>query len=317
MAILEVKNLNLGFQSEDTFRQALFDVSFSLEKGKILSIVGESGCGKTMSAMSILNLIPKTARITSGEIIFNGENLLEKSQKEMQHYRGSKIALIPQDPMTSLNPLYTVGDQLLEILKFHQNLQGEEAEKKAIEAFEAVQIPSAKSRLKNYPHEFSGGMKQRAIIAMALACNAEVLIADEPTTALDVTIQAQIMNLLNEIKTNNGTSILLITHDLALVSENTDDIAVMYAGRIVEQAPSKEFFSNPNHPYSKALLKSLPSNRGEKLETIQGQPPTLSQVINGCKFNPRCEFCMDICSQQIPELKNISQTHKSACFLNS
>ena len=317
MAILEVKNLNLGFQSEDTFRQALFDVSFSLEKGKMLSIVGESGCGKTMSAMSILNLIPKTARITSGEIIFNGENLLEKSQKEMQHFRGSKIALIPQDPMTSLNPLYTVGDQLLEILKFHQNLQGEEAEKKAIEAFEAVQIPSAKSRLKNYPHEFSGGMKQRAIIAMALACQAEILIADEPTTALDVTIQAQIMNLLNDIKTNNGTSILLITHDLALVSENTDDIAVMYAGRIVEKAPSKEFFSNPNHPYSKALLKSLPSNRGEKLETIQGQPPTLSQVIDGCKFNPRCEFCMDICTQQIPDLKNISQTHKSACFLNS
>lgn len=317
MTILEVKNLNLGFQSEDTFRQALFDVSFSLEKGKMLSVVGESGCGKSMSAMSILNLIPKTARITSGKVLFNGENLLENSQKEMQHFRGSKIALIPQDPMTSLNPLYTVGDQLLEILKFHQNIQGEEAEKKAIEAFEAVQIPSAKSRLKNYPHEFSGGMKQRAIIAMALACNAEVLIADEPTTALDVTIQSQIMNLLNDIKTNNGTSILLITHDLALVSENTDDIAVMYAGRIVEQAPSKEFFSNPNHPYSKALLKSLPSNRGEKLETIQGQPPTLSQVIEGCKFNPRCEFCMDICTQQIPDLKNISQTHKSACFLNS
>lgn len=317
MTILEVKNLNLGFQSEDTFRQALFDVSFSLEKGKMLSVVGESGCGKSMSAMSILNLIPKTARITSGKVLFNGENLLEYSQKEMQHFRGSKIALIPQDPMTSLNPLYTVGDQLLEILKFHQNIQGEEAEKKAIEAFEAVQIPSAKSRLKNYPHEFSGGMKQRAIIAMALACNAEVLIADEPTTALDVTIQSQIMNLLNDIKTNNGTSILLITHDLALVSENTDDIAVMYAGRIVEQAPSKEFFSNPNHPYSKALLKSLPSNRGEKLETIQGQPPTLSQVIEGCKFNPRCEFCMDICTQQIPDLKNISQTHKSACFLNS
>ena len=317
MAILEVKNLNLGFQSEDTFRQALFDVSFSLEKGKMLSIVGESGCGKTISAMSILNLIPKTARITSGEILFNSENLLEKSQKEMQHIRGSKIALIPQDPMTSLNPLYTVGDQLLEILRFHQNIQGDEAEKKAIEAFEAVQIPSAKSRLKNYPHEFSGGMKQRAIIAMALACNAEILIADEPTTALDVTIQAQIMNLLNEIKTNKETSILLITHDLALVSENTDDIAVMYAGRIVEKAPSKEFFSNPNHPYSKALLKSLPSNRDQKLETIQGQPPTLSQIIDGCKFNPRCEFCMDICTQQIPTLENITQTHKSACFLNN
>ena len=317
MAILEVKNLNLGFQCEEIFRQALYDVSFSLEKGKMLSIVGESGCGKTMSAMSILKLIPKTARITSGEIFFNGENLLEKPQKEMQKIRGSRIALIPQDPMTSLNPLYTVGDQLLEILKIHQNLQGADAEKKAIEAFEAVQIPGAKSRLKNYPHEFSGGMKQRAIIAMALACNAEILIADEPTTALDVTIQAQIMNLLNDIKINNGTSILLITHDLALVSENADEIAVMYAGRIIEKAPNKEFFANPNHPYSKALLNSLPSNRREKLETIKGQPPTLSQIISGCKFNPRCEFCMEICTQKIPPLDNIAQNHKSACFLNS
>jgi len=315
MAILEVKNLNLGFQFENDFRQALFDVSFSLEKGKMLSLVGESGCGKTMSAMSILRLIPKTAKITSGEILFNGENLLTKSQKEMQHIRGAKIALIPQDPMTSLNPLYTVGDQLLEIIKIHQNLQGSEAEKKAIEAFEAVQIPGAKSRLKNYPHEFSGGMKQRAIIAMALCCNAEILIADEPTTALDVTIQAQIMNILNDIKTNQGTSILLITHDLALVSEYTDDIAVMYAGRIVEQAPNREFFSNPVHPYSQALLKSLPSNRGEKLVTIQGQPPTLSQKIDGCKFNPRCEYCTDVCKKEIPQPKNISPNHKSSCFL--
>lgn len=314
MAILEVKNLNLGFQFENDFKQALFDVTFSLEKGKMLSIVGESGCGKTMSAMSILNLIPKTASITSGEILYNGENLLTKSQKEMQKIRGSKIALIPQDPMTSLNPLYTVGDQLLEILKIHQNLQGDDAEKKAIEAFEMVQIPSAKSRLKNYPHEFSGGMKQRAIIAMALACNAEILIADEPTTALDVTIQAQIMNILESIKTNNGTSILLITHDLALVSEHTDDIAVMYAGKIVEKAPNDKFFTNPKHPYSQALLKSLPSNRGERLETIQGQPPTLSQQINGCKFNPRCQYCMDICTQQIPQLVDVEQNHEVACL---
>ena len=314
MAILEVKNLNLGFQFENDFKQALFDVTFSLEKGKMLSIVGESGCGKTMSAMSILNLIPKTASITSGEILYNGENLLTKSQKEMQKIRGSKIALIPQDPMTSLNPLYTVGDQLLEILKIHQNLQGDDAEKKAIEAFEMVQIPSAKSRLKNYPHEFSGGMKQRAIIAMALACNAEILIADEPTTALDVTIQAQIMNILESIKTNNGTSILLITHDLALVSEHTDDIAVMYAGKIVEKAPNDKFFTNPKHPYSQALLKSLPSNRGERLETIQGQPPTLSQQIDGCKFNPRCQYCMNICTQQIPQLVDVEQNHKVACL---
>lgn len=316
MAILEIKNLNLGFQCEEVFRQALFDVSFSLEKGKMLAIVGESGCGKTMSAMSILNLIPKTARITSGEILFKGENLLEKSQKKMQNIRGGKIALIPQDPMTSLNPLYTIGDQLLEIINIHQHLYGEEAEKKAIEALEAVQIPSAKSRFNNYPHEFSGGMKQRAIIAMALACNAEILIADEPTTALDVTIQAQIMHLLNEIKKNNETSILLITHDLALVKENCDDIAVMYAGRIVEKAPNNTFFANPNHPYSKALLKALPSNRGEKLETIKGQPPTLSQRIDGCKFNPRCDFCMDICTQKVPELIDTEPEHKSACFLN-
>ncbi|MBQ8459670.1 ABC transporter ATP-binding protein [bacterium] len=314
MEILEVRNLNLGFQFENVFRQALYDVSFSLEKGKMLSLVGESGCGKTMSAMSILGLIPKTARITSGEIFYKGENLLKKSQKQMQNIRGSKVALIPQDPMTSLNPLYTVGDQLLEIIKLHQNLEGAEALKRAVEAFDAVQIPGAKSRLKNYPHEFSGGMKQRAIIAMALACNAEILIADEPTTALDVTIQSQIMSLLQEIKLNNNTSILLITHDLALVSENSDDIAVMYAGRIVEKAPSEEFFSNPNHPYSKALLKSLPSNTSGKLETIQGQPPTLSQEIDGCKFNPRCEYCMEICTSKVPVLENISQNHKSACW---
>ena len=316
MTILEVKNLDLGFQCEDTFRQALFDVSFSLEKGEILSIVGESGCGKTMSAMSILRLLPKTAKITKGEIIFNGENLLTKTNKEMQHIRGSKIALIPQDPMTSLNPLYTVGDQLLEIIKIHQGLSGDAAYQKALEAFDMVQIPAAKSRLKNYPHEFSGGMKQRAIIAMALACQAEILIADEPTTALDVTIQAQIMTLLNEIKNNNKTSILLITHDLALVSENADKIAVMYAGRIVETANNKEFFTNPKHPYTNALLKSIPSNREKKLETIKGQPPTLAQHIDGCKFNPRCEYCMDICKKEIPNLKTIENEHQYACFLN-
>ncbi len=316
MIILDVKNLNLGFKFEHEFRQALFDVSFSLEKGKMLSIVGESGCGKTMSAMSILRLLQKTAKISGGEVIFNNENLLDMTEKQMRSVRGKRIALIPQDPMTSLNPLYTVGNQLMEILKIHHGLTGAEAEKKAIEAFEAVQIPAAKSRLKNYPHEFSGGMKQRAIIAMALACDAEILIADEPTTALDVTIQAQIMNLLNEIKQNKGTSILLITHDLALVRENTDNIAVMYAGRIVENATGEEFFKNPNHPYSKALLNSLPSNRGEKLETIKGQPPTLSDKIDGCKFNPRCEYVMPVCVENVPNLKIVGHEHCSACFLN-
>ena len=316
MSILDVKNLNLGFNCENGFRQALYDVNFSLEKGKMFALVGESGCGKTMSAMSILQLLPKTAKITGGEIIFDGKNLLNCTQKEMQKIRGAKIALIPQDPMTSLNPLYTVGDQLLEVLKVHQNLEGKEAFQKAIEAFEMVQIPCPEIRLKSYPHEFSGGMKQRAIIAMALCCNAEILIADEPTTALDVTIQAQIMKLLKEIKEQTQTAIMLITHDLALVGENADEVSVMYAGRIVENAPADEFFQTPNHPYSMALLKAIPSNKGEKLETIPGHPPTIQQTIDGCKFHPRCKFCMEICKQEIPPMFTVGQNHNSACFLN-
>lgn len=314
MAILDVKNLNLGFNCECGFRQALFDVSFKLEKGEMHSLVGESGCGKSISAMSILNLLPKTAKITSGEIIYNNENLLSKPQSAMQKIRGAKIALIPQDPMTSLNPLYTIGNQLLEVIKIHQNLKGEQAERRAIEALEAVQIPCARERMKAYPHEFSGGMKQRAIIAMALCCNAEILIADEPTTALDVTIQAQIMSLLKDIQKNKNTSILLITHDLALVGENSDNVSVMYAGRIVETAPSKEFFANPKHPYTQALLRSLPSNKNSKLETIQGQPPTILQDISGCRFHPRCEKCIEICTEKIPTLDNIAENHCCACF---
>ena len=316
MPVLEVKNLNLGFNCECGFRRALFDVSFSLEKCRMHALVGESGCGKSISAMSILQLLPKNAKITSGEIIFNGKNLLKTSKKELQHIRGAKIALIPQDPMTSLNPLYTVGDQLLEVIKIHQGLKGQEAFNKAVEALEAVQIPCAAERMKAYPHEFSGGMKQRAIIAMALACQAKVLIADEPTTALDVTIQAQIMNLLKEIQTTENTAILLITHDLALVGENADYVSVMYAGRIVETAPSKEFFKNPRHPYSNALLKSLPSNKNSKLETIIGQPPSIMQDIYGCRFHPRCLQCIDICTQKVPELDNVGINHYSACFCN-
>ena len=316
MTVLEVKNLNLGFNCECGFRQALFDMSFSLENGKMHALVGESGCGKSISAMSILQLLPKNAESTGGEIIFKGKNLLKASKKDLQHISGAEIALIPQDPMTSLNPLYTVGDQLLEVIKIHQGLRGREAFNKAVEALEAVQIPCAEERMKAYPHEFSGGMKQRAIIAMALACQAEILIADEPTTALDVTIQAQIMNLLKEIQTQTNISVLLITHDLALVGENSDYVSVMYAGRIVETAPSKEFFENPKHPYSNALLKSLPSNQNSRLETIKGQPPTIMQDINGCRFHPRCPKCIDICSEQIPLLDNVGINHYCACFCN-
>jgi len=316
MDVLKIKNLNLGFQTEAGFKQALYDVSLSLEKGKTHALVGESGCGKTITAMSILNLLPKTAKITGGEIIFHDQDLLKLKNQNLEQIRGSKIALIPQDPMTSLNPLYTIGNQLLEVIEKHQGLSGKEAEKKAIEALEMVQIPSAKDRLHSYPHEFSGGMKQRAIIAMALACNAEIIIADEPTTALDVTIQAQIMDLLNNIKEKTGTSILLITHDLALVGDTADEISVMYSGRIVEHAPVKEFFENTNHPYSKALIKSLPTQKGEKLAMIKGQPPSIQQIIPGCKFHPRCEFAMPVCPKVVPELKEIYPNHFSACHLN-
>lgn len=313
--ILEIKNLNLGFNTESGFRQALWDVSLSLDKGEMHALVGESGCGKTISAMSVLRLLPKNALIKSGEILYNGEDVLKFDKTRLSTLRGAKIALIPQDPMTSLNPLYTVGNQLLEVIKIHQGLSGNAAYEKAIEALKTVQIPSAEERFNSYPHEFSGGMKQRAIIAMALACHAEILIADEPTTALDVTIQAQIMKLLQKIKTETGVSILLITHDLALVSENADFISVMYAGRVVESAPAKEFFLNPQHPYSLALLKSIPSNRGAKLETIHGQPPSIYQEITGCRFHPRCEYCMDKCIREIPELMLINENHFAACWL--
>ncbi len=313
--ILELNNLNLGFNTDTGYHQALYGVSYSIEQGKTLALVGESGCGKTISAMSILQLLPKNAQISSGEIIYSGKNLLEYSASEMQKIRGKKIALIPQDPMTSLNPLFTVGDQLLEVIKIHQGLVGQEAIKKATEAFDAVQIPSAKERLKNYPHEFSGGMKQRAIIAMALACDAEILIADEPTTALDVTIQAQIMELIRQIKEEKNTAVLLITHDLALVKENSDEISVMYAGRIVEKASTSDFFKNPKHPYSVALLNSIPSNTVKTLSIIQGQPPTISQQISGCRFHPRCTECTEACKSKIPQLKEIGPNHFSACHL--
>lgn len=313
--MLTVSDLNLGFETENGFYQALFDVSFTLEKGKMHALVGESGCGKTMSAMSILRLLPKTAKITNGKICFDNINLLDLSQNKMQKIRGAKIALIPQDPMTSLNPLFTIGDQLIEVIEAHQNLKGNDAYKKAVESLEMVQMPCAELKMKSYPHELSGGMKQRAIIAMALSTNAEILIADEPTTALDVTIQAQIMTLLSKIKPQ--TSILLITHDLALVSEYADEVSVMYAGRIVENAPAKEFFQTPNHPYSSALLKALPSDNADKLHTIDGQPPTIQQKISGCRFHPRCEYCMDVCKTNIPELKLIGENHLSACHLNN
>ena len=310
--ILEIKNLNLSIDEN----QALYNVNLSLEKGSTHALVGESGCGKTMTAMSVMRLLPKKAVITQGSAVFDGKNLISLKEKEMRKIRGNEIALIPQDPMTALNPLYTIGNQLVESIRIHTDLSKREALEKAKDVLNMVKIPDIECKLNYYPHEFSGGMKQRVIIAMALATKAKLIIADEPTTALDVTIQKQIMNLLDEIKKEYGTTILLISHDLALVSNYADDISVMYSGHIVEQASANEFFKNPKHPYSIALLNSLPTNSLLKLRTIEGNPPSIKENISGCKFHPRCEFCKkDLCTASVPELKDKGLGHYSACFV--
>lgn len=315
-SILEIKNLDLYFKGENEEFQALYDVNLKLEKGKIHSIVGESGCGKTMTAMSVMQLLPKRAYIKNGVIIFNGENLIACKESQMRELRGNKIALIPQDPMTSLNPLYTIGNQLVESIRAHSGVTERQALRKAREVMDLVQIKDADKKLNFYPHEFSGGMKQRIIIAMALACKAELIIADEPTTALDVTIQKQIMDLLFDIKNEFNTTILLISHDLALVSNYADTVTVMYSGHIVEKANAEEFFKNPKHPYSIALLNSLPTtNPSLKLKTIAGSPPSIQEQITGCKFHPRCDYCeYGLCDVKIPVLEEKISNHYSACL---
>lgn len=314
MKILEIKNLNLFFNSSGNSYQALYDINLTLNKGEILAIVGESGCGKSVTAMSVLQLLAPNAKITSGEIIYNKENLLYFSQKEMQKIRGKEIALIPQDPMSALNPLFTIGEQLTEIIETHQHIKGAKAEKIAIEVLEKVKIPNAKERLKAYPHEFSGGMRQRVIIAMAIACNSKIIIADEPTTALDVTVQAQIMELLKELQKENETSFIFISHDFGLVYEFADRIAVMYAGRIIEETNTQTLFKTPKHPYTKALLKALPDFNSTKLEPIEGQPPSIKDNFQGCTFAPRCSLKIDICTKNVPSLKLVCETD-CACWL--
>ena len=310
--LLEIKNLNLFFGEH----QALYDINLTLNKGEMKALAGESGCGKTLTAMSVIRLLPKSALIKSGEVRFNGENLLNYKEKQMRKLRGNKIALIPQDPMTSLNPLYTIGNQLIESIRAHSKVSHHQAKRKAIEVLDMVRMPDIQNKLNSYPHEFSGGMKQRIIISMALATNAELIIADEPTTALDVTIQKQIMDLLDEIKKELDTTILLISHDLALVSNYADNISVMYAGHIVEEAAAEEFFKNPMHPYSKALLDSLPTRSPAlKLNTIEGAPPSIQEKIDGCKFHPRCTYCVSVCKSTQPTLKEKSKNHFSACLI--
>lgn len=309
--ILEIKNLNLFI---DKF-QVLYDVNLNLKKGLMHALVGESGCGKSMTAMSIIRLLPKMAKVETGEIYFKNENILKCKNSKMRELRGNKIALIPQDPMTSLNPLYTIGNQLVESIRAHSKVSERQALRKAREVMDLVCIPEIDKKLNFYPHEFSGGMKQRIIIAMALACNAELIIADEPTTALDVTIQKQIMDLLSDIKKEFGTTILLISHDLALISNYADSISVMYSGHIVEEG--QNVLSQPIHPYTIALLNSLPTrNPNLKLKTIEGTPPNITEEIFGCKFHPRCDcFKAGICDTKTPLLTERHPEHFCACFV--
>lgn len=312
---LEIKNLRISFRRGNTLFEAVHGVSFSLGDGMALGIVGESGCGKTISAMSVMRLLPSTAVITEGEIVYNGLDILSLSEKEMRMIRGNKIALIPQDPLTSLNPLYTIGDQLMEVILLHQEVTKKEAKEIALDALSMVKIPDASKRFDDYPYQFSGGMCQRVIIAMALASEPDLIIADEPTTALDVTVQAQIMELFSEIRQKRKTSLILITHDLGLISENVDDVAVMYAGEVVEQTSVKELFLNPSHPYTKGLLGSLPRGSKERLKIIEGQPPQVGEIISGCRFHQRCEFVMDKCNKKYPERYFLSDNHSVNCFL--
>ncbi len=314
MEILKIENLNLGFEIKKKFYQVLYGINFGIKSRETFAIVGESGCGKSMTAMSIINLLPQNSKITSGNIFFENQDLLALSQKEIQKIRGRKISLIPQDPMTSLNPLFTVKEQVKEVIEMNSALRGSETDKKIIELFDMVKIPDAKNRLNSYPHEFSGGMKQRVIISMALAVNAKLIIADEPTTALDSTIQLQIMDLLEEIKKEINTSILLISHDLGLVANYSQTCAVMYSGHIVETAPTKELIKNPMHPYTQALINSLPNFEKNTITSIEGQPPSIYETISGCSFNPRCKYVKEDCLKLFPPQKEVEKNHCVSCI---
>ena len=317
--LLEVKNLKTSFKTHIGDVQSVRGISLDLNKGEALGIVGESGCGKSVTMMSIMRLLAENAVIESDSIIFDGKDITNPKEKEMQNIRGNDMAMIFQDPMTSLNPLYTVGEQLTEHLIKHKKITKKEANKKAIEMLELVGIPSPEKRLSQYPHEFSGGMRQRVMIAMSLICEPKLIIADEPTTALDVTIQAQILDLMKDLKNKLNTSIILITHDLGVVADLCNRINVMYGGIIVESGTDEDIFYNPRHPYTWGLLNSVPnpkSDKKEKLTPIEGQPPDLLKPPTGCPFAARCKYAMKVCVDNLPPLFEISEGHKAACWLN-
>ena len=316
-ALLEVKNLRTTFRTEDGPVTAVNGLSFSLAPGETLGIVGESGSGKSVTALSIMRLLSRNAAVTSEGIEFNGEDLQTKSEAQMRRIRGHKIAMIFQDPMTSLNPVLTIGEQIAEAVRLHLGLSHADSRKKAIEMLEKVRIPSAADRIKDYPHQFSGGMRQRVMIAMALSCNPVLLIADEPTTALDVTIQAQILELMNEMQVETGAAIILITHDLGVVAEVCRNVLVMYGGNLVEYGTADQIFKDPKMPYTQGLLASLPrldDAEHKRLEPIKGQPPNLLRLPPGCAFAPRCAYRMPVCDQPVP-LYDFGDGHVARCWL--
>lgn len=315
--LLEIKNLSISFYNKSGEIQAVRDISYKLHKGEVLGIVGESGSGKSVSSHGILRLTPSTGKVKSGEILFHGNDILKMSKKELRELRGNKIAMIFQDPMTCLDPLFTVEYQLNESLKKHTNLDKEARHKRIIELLELVGINQPERRVKQYPYELSGGMRQRVMIAMALSCDPELLIADEPTTALDVTIQAQIIDILKELKEKLGMAIIFITHDLGVVSDICDRIIVMYAGKIVEKGDSRQIFYRKKHPYTEGLLASVPdveSDVNEELKPIKGNPPDMSHVKPGCAFAPRCGYAMQACVKEDPPLLGVEENHEAACW---
>jgi oligopeptide transport system ATP-binding protein len=317
-AILEVKNLRTYFYTDEGVVKAVDDVSFSLRKGEVIGIVGESGSGKSVANLSVMNLIlSPPGRILGGEVLFNGEDILKLKEKQLQKIRGARISMIFQDPMTSLNPFLKISTQLIETIMLHQNLDKKQAREKAIEMLAMVGIPAAAERIDSYPHQFSGGMLQRVMIAMALSCNPEILIADEPTTALDVTIQAQILDLMKDLTRKLGTAVILITHSLGVVAGMCDNIYVMYAGRVVELGTAEQIFETPQHPYTRGLIKSVPRldrrNR-DRLFSIPGQPPNVIDLPPCCPFFPRCSEAVERCKTAYPEQVDFGNGHKAACW---
>ena len=317
--LLEIQNLRTYFDVHGHVLKAVDNVSLSIGKGETLGLVGESGCGKSVTAHAIIQLIPQPpGRIAGGKIFFEGQNILEFSETRMRKIRGCRISMIFQEPMTSLNPVFTVGNQVGEVIRLHQKLSRNEIRNRVVEMFQLVGIPEPKKRLSNYPHQMSGGMRQRVMIAMALACSPKLMIADEPTTALDVTIQAQILDLMNTLKADTGAAILFITHDLGVIAEMAQRVAVMYAGNIVEYTDVKTLYANPKHPYTIGLLESIPA-RGRKAEdgrlnTITGMVPSLFNLPEGCLFNNRCPDVFDQCRELKPEMESVGENHIVRCF---